>query len=174
MEQLRQGFMDRPVRMRWVVRIVVGLVILALIGYGFMAWDAAKVRRANDEALKERVRSEAGLLATTISVTSRDAILAKDYNKLQQALSELVKPNGIEYIAVITPDGKAVVHTNARDRGRILDDDVSKTAAAANDLVIQDVQGRLFDAAVPVMGLTRKEATVRVGVAYQSAEKSGK
>jgi sensor histidine kinase regulating citrate/malate metabolism len=172
MEQMKAGFMERPVRMRWLIRIVLALIIIGLIGYLVTLWHTHSLRNTAIVTVRDRIKAEGTALAQTISVTSRDDIAARRYDKLQQYFADLVKQDGVQYIAVIMPDGRAVVHTNAKDRGKVLDDDLSKKAADATDTLVQDVAAqKVYDVAVPVMGLTRKDATVRVGISYADTER---
>ncbi|MBI2843678.1 MAG: hypothetical protein HYX78_09790 [Armatimonadetes bacterium] len=168
----RTGFLERTMRLRWVFRIVIGLIIIALIIFAYMFWRQIELRRDARESVREQIRAKGVAIAQTIAVTSREDIMESRYDDLQDYFEDLVGQPDVRYIAVMTPEGRAVVHTNARFRGRVLDDAVSRKAAAADDVFVQDIAREdIYDIAVPVMAFTRKAAVVRVGVSYAQVQR---
>lgn len=69
MEQVKPGFMDRPVRMRWVIRIVLALIILGLVGYLVTLWQAHSLRNQAIDAVRDRIKAEGTAIAQTIAMT---------------------------------------------------------------------------------------------------------
>jgi len=173
MEQAKQTFWDRPVRLIWVARMIAALVLIGLVVLGIQAWRAAGMRDEARAALRRDIQSKGIDIARTIAVTSREDILNRSYDKLQGYCADIVSQRDepdVRYIAIITPDGQAVVHTDAKFRGRRLGDDISRKAAEAADTLVQDIEAdRTLDIAVPVMAFTRKAAVVRVGLSYARA-----
>jgi sensor histidine kinase regulating citrate/malate metabolism len=171
-EQKKVRFLDRPVRLRWVIRIVMGLVILGVIAYGFQMWQMGRLRGDARQAVRDQIMAKGESVAQSIAITSRDDILNRRYGKLQDYFSDLVSQRDVQYLIVTTPDGRAVVHTDAKYRGKILDDDISKKAAAVDEMRTQDLKAdKVYDVAVPVMSFTHKAAVIRVGVSYSAADR---
>lgn len=172
MEQIKQNFMDRPMRLRWVMRVVVILIVIGLLAVGFEMWQQYKLRGDARDAVRAEIKSKGVALAQTIAITSRDDILKSRYGTLQEYFGELVHQPNVKYLIIVTADGRAVVHTDAKFQGKTLDDEVSKKAADAEDTLIQDLDAeKSYDIAVPVMAFTRKAGVVRVGVSYGAVEK---
>jgi hypothetical protein len=171
MEQQKRGFMDRPVRLIWLVRIVIVLIVAALVILGLQAWGMSRLRGEARDAVREQIRLKGEAVAETLAVTAREDILTKHYDGLQRYFADLVRQPDITYLVVMTPDGRAVVHTDAKLRGVLLIDKLSGHAIGATELLVQqEPEKSAYDVAVPVMGFTRMEAVVRVGVSYTSAD----
>jgi sensor histidine kinase regulating citrate/malate metabolism len=171
MEHKKQ-FIDRPVRLRWVIRMVLSLVIICFAIYLFHLWQMSTLRCKSRDAVQNEIMTKGEAIAQTIAVTSRDDIRNSSFDKLQEYFADLVRlPKGdVQYLIVMKPDGTAVVHTDAKYRGRRLGDTLAQNALKASDMVITNVnEKKLYDIAVPVMGFTSKAATVRVGISYSRA-----
>jgi sensor histidine kinase regulating citrate/malate metabolism len=172
-EQKRKGFLDRPVRLRWPVRIVLGLIVIGLICYGIHLWQLSSLRGQAREALQNEIRQKGEALAQTIAVTAREDIRSSNSSKLQEYFADLVKQPDLQYLIVMETNGKAVVHTDAKFRGKKLDDDLARKALSASETQVTNVESRsLYDIAVPVMGFTSKAAVVRVGISYARARQA--
>jgi len=171
MEQQKRGFMDRPVRLRWLLDVALVLVVAALVVFGIQAWSARAIKLAARRGVADQIKLKGEAVARTIAVTARQDILNGEYGRLQEYFVDMVSQRDILYLIVMTTDGTAVVHTDAKFRFKKLDDEVAKKALAANETLVQDLEAtRTCDIAVPVMSFTRKTAVVRVGVSYASAD----
>lgn len=171
MEQQRRGFIDRPVRMKWLLWVAVILIVAALVIFGLQLWQTAKLRGEAREAIREQIRLEGVALAQTIAITSREDIIRSRYGLVEEYFAEIVRQPNVRYLIVMTPNGNAVVHTNARFRGKRLTDEVSRKALEAQETLAQNVEEEnLYDVAVPVMSFTKKAAVVRIGMSYEETQ----
>ncbi len=169
----RRRFLDRSIRLRWPIYFVGLLIVLGLY---LQATHTLEVRRLNGDAraaLKEEILSKGVAIAETIAVTARDDIRAENYDKLQEYFSDIVRQPSvdIQYLIVMKLDGEAAVHTNAKYRGKVLNDDSAKKALKAENLTVTEVDSQsLYDVTVPVMGFTSKSAVVCVGISYEKVK----
>jgi hypothetical protein len=171
MEQRKRGFMDRPVRLRWLAYVALVLIIAALVVLGIQAWSVRTVKLQAQAGAASQIKLKGEAVARTIAVTARQDILNGEYGRLQEYFADLVTQPDMLYLIVMTTDGTAVVHTDTKFRSRKLEDEVAKRAVAADDMLVQVLKAtKTYDIAVPVMSFTRKAAVVRVGVSYASAE----
>jgi hypothetical protein len=165
------GFLDRPVRRRWMLYASVVLVLVGLLVIGFQSLRNYRLATGARESVKNAMRSEGEAVARTIAVISHDDVVNRRYDRLQSYFTDLVGQQNIRYLALVTPDGKAVVHTDAKYLKQRLDDEISTKAIDATELTVQDSEKeKLFDVAVPVMGYTTKLAVVRVGISYARSD----
>lgn len=171
MEIKPQSFLDRPVRRRWFLYTSLLLIFACVVIYVSNAWGMHVLRDNARSAVKDQIKLRAETVARTIAITSRQDVLNANYKDLQTYLSDVVGQRDISYIAIVTPDGVAVVHTNAKYKGEKLTGEPNAKADATQQPIVQDIESdKMYDAAVPVMGFTQKAAVVRVGVSYASVD----
>ena len=131
------------------------LLIVALAGFYFWGSKALECRRVADaaeEALKTCASESAGNTARAVSIFANRQIVTEDWAHLQDYADELVGGGAITYVAIVNPDGVAVVHTDRSSLGKEF---------------VKPETPSVADASVPVMSLTEQVATVRVGVRYR-------
>lgn len=149
----RPAFMDRPVKLKFVLVIVVVLILAAVVALAVQAVDHSReMSRVRKQAL-ERAETTASVLAHAIAVFGNEMIVNKEYNQLQDYADNLISAKecgDISYIAVVDNEGTAVVHTDRGFTGRPF-----SGAQGGEDAA----QG-----AAKVMDLTRQVGTVYVGI----------
>ena len=130
-------------------RAAVGwLIFLAIIVIAWLvtwAWKSVECGRQ----VKTRTTELAQDTAHATAVFGGKQIIAGNWGDLQDFAEDLVKEKPLAYVAIVNPEGVAVVHTNASLRG--------KPFAEPKDT------RRTVNASVPVMNLTKRAATVWVG-----------
>lgn len=173
MENNRTRFIDKTLRLVWVFRIVLFLILIGLASFGYQYYKTYAMRNTAIEALQSERSNYALALARTIAVTSREDILKSRFDVLQDYFSNIAQSSSnVAYIAIMTPDGTAVVHTDTKYRGKKLTDNVSEKAISTEKPIVQqNTDKKLFDADVPVMSYTQKAAVIRVGVSYANVDK---
>lgn len=171
MEMSKSRFLDRPVRRKWLLYVSGFLILVFLIAYGLLSWKMHVLKNDAKQAVMDQIRLRAETVAHTIAVTSRQDVLNANYKDLQTYFADVVGQRDISYIAVVNTQGVAVVHTDAKFRGKKLTGDTNVKADAAQEQITQTIESdKLYDVAVPVMGLTERAAVVRVGVSYAGTE----
>jgi hypothetical protein len=169
----KKGFFDRPVRLRIVIRIIGVLILVCVAQYGIGVWRLASAKAQSRNAIQNEIRHKGEALAQVIAVTSREDVRNSSFDRLQDYFSDLVKQPDVQYLIVQKLNGEAAVHTDAKFRGKKLNDVLTKTALDAGELTVTDVKEKeLYDIAIPVMNFTSRAAIIRIGVSYGRSKKA--
>lgn len=152
--EARTPLMDRPVRLKVVLIIAAVLIVAAAVVLLIQALNSGQRIRTVQEELRDSAEAKASVLAHAVAVFGNKMITAREYNRLQEYADSLIAAKGADdilYVAVVDMAGNAVVHTDRRYRGRPFEPEAAEA-------------GALRVAAADSMDLTKKVATVYVGV----------
>lgn len=147
----RRGFLSRRMTLRWTLILVLIVVLAGAYFWGSKALECARVAGEAEQALKTCASESADNTARAVSIFANRLIVTEDWAHLQEYADEVVGGGAIVYVAIVNPDGLAVVHT---DRSLL------------NKEFVEPGNKSIAHASVPVMSFTKQVATVRVGVRY--------
>lgn len=145
----RGGFLSRKIALRWTLILALVLVMLGAYQWGSKALECRRVVGAAEKALNTCASRSAGNTARAVSIFANRQIVAKDWARLQEYADQLVGGGAIVYLAIVNPEGIAMVHTDRSLLGKEYVEPADESVAHAS---------------VPAMSLTKQVATVRVGV----------
>ena len=130
---------------RAVVGWLIFIAIILMAWGGTYGWKSIQCGRQ----VRDRTDQLAQSTAHAIAVFGSTQVIAGDWGELQRYADDLVKEKPLAYVAIVNARGIAVVHTDGSFRGQRFEK--PKTTR------------QFANASVPVMNLTKKEATVWVG-----------
>lgn len=146
-------------------------MLACVVMYGFNVWRLASIKTQARNAVRSEIQAKGVALAETIAVTSREDVRNSNYEKLQDYFADLVKQPDLQYLIVMKMNGEAAVHTDAKFKGKRLNDALALSALKIDELNISDDKDKqLFDIAIPVMGFTSRAAIIRIGISYGRAK----
>lgn len=132
----------------------------AALGAAFIVFTSRLV----DERMVEEEREYFESLAKTLSLNTANAIALRDYAALRDFVDSVAHHGEHVSYAIILDEGGAVLaHSRRELEGKILDDPVSRAAAAAEELLMQPAGADTLDVTAPLHIAGRKWGAVRIG-----------
>ncbi len=158
------------------LRIKLGLNVLAvggviLVSLGFIAWRSETDLARRESEARGLALLRALAIPCSIAMANNDMSLLDNYvGQFADAAHSL----DLEYVAVLDFSGRVTAHTDAKEFGKVYDDDLTRRAAASSEPVRQVVErngARVLEMAVPMVSGLRW-GTVRAGLTLESAERA--
>jgi PAS domain S-box-containing protein len=134
-----------------------------------MAGLIVMVERHQRGAIIEETERRGAVLARNLAAMSYGPLLLYNYTALEQSVARVGAEADVVYAVVLDAEAKVAAHSrNAARVGEVLSGDVDQAAAAAVELLQQEISdardGPTYDFAVPVFVNEQKWGTVRVGL----------
>lgn len=146
-------------KLRVKLPLVYTLLIVAL-GAAFVVFTSRLVEQRMVAEEREYFES----LTKTLAMNAAHAIVLRDYAALLDFVNSVEKHGEQVSYAIILDEGGAVLaHTRRELEGKILDDPVSRAAAAAENLLMQPAGADTLDVTAPLHIAGRKWGVVRIG-----------
>jgi len=119
----------------------------------------------------QEVERKGAILAETLAMASVNALLSHDYSTLKRFLEATAKDPGVAYAMVLDPTGLIKMHTDLREIGRYVSDEVGVRALDTDEVLVQSLSGRpVYDVAAPVMAAGRRVGVLRLGLSTQGMQ----
>jgi signal transduction histidine kinase len=122
----------------------------------------------------QEVERKGAILAETLAMASVNALLSHDYSTLKRFLEATAKDPGVAYAMVLDPTGLIKMHTDLREIGRYVSDEVSARALDTDEVLVQSLSGRpggpVYDVAAPVVAAGRRVGVLRLGLSTQGMQ----
>lgn len=156
------------------------IVVLVLLGAGSVfvvqqigQWRLKQAREEARRVLEEQtevlVQARAVAMARTAAVLSRQALELGKTEFLQESLDDLVREPGVLSFTVLDPDLIAVVATDRKVLGAVVNTPEATRAIAAQSPTI--LEGTVY---MPIMGATHRLGTLRLEYDPQATELLGR
>ncbi|MBI3564048.1 MAG: HAMP domain-containing protein [Elusimicrobia bacterium] len=150
------------------ISILTSLLALAVI---------AAMSRGVIDQVQNGLVGEMRVRAEFFARSAREAVFPKlDPFSLHFHVEEMVKEKAVTYAAVVDPDGRVLSHSDPKHIGEVLDDPVSRAAAASEGVLLQRrraAAGDLaYDLAVPLKVGARRVGTARLGFDESSIQEA--
>ena len=146
--------------------LFIGLVVLMGLVTAFITFDWQR------KAIEQQLRERAVGIGRTLAVAATEAMLTHDFTKLRQYIDEIQKSPQVAYIIIMDTTGRTVVHSDAKQEGKVLYSPLDIRAARAERLVeqtfIREGGGPLYEIALPIDFASQKWGVVRVGFSLVS------
>lgn len=140
------------------------IMLIAILGAAFIVFTSYLVEEYMLEEEREYFQSFTRILA----MNSANAITLKDYAALRDFVDNVSHGEHVSYVAILDGTGQILTHSRHEQEGKVLDDHVSRAAAATNSLLIQRNGADTLDVTAPLQIAGKKWGAVRVG--YSQAE----
>lgn len=135
-------------------------LLIATLGTAFVVFTSRLVEARMVAEEREHFES----LARTLAMNAAHAIALRDYAALRDFVDGMANHSKHVSYAIILDEGGAVLaHSRRELEGKILDDPVSRAAAAAGELLMQPAGADTLDVTAPLHIADRKWGAVRVG-----------
>ncbi len=114
---------------------------------------------------------ERGLQLTKVFAhSSVQAVVADDFLVLRQIIDSIASEPDVLYAMILDSSGRALVHSDMREAGRVYTDPLSRQAAETERPLVQEIWRpnlSAFDFVVPIYVLNERRAVARVGVSLE-------
>jgi signal transduction histidine kinase/HAMP domain-containing protein len=159
-------------RLRLQARLTLQIILLVSVLFGALL---ALVLMAQDTALRGAAERKGSSLVRIFAFSSVQAVIAEDYLGLRELVRSLARQPETRYVMILDLQGRVLMHSRAADRGKLLDDPLSRRALAEaldiNRPLIQESHTRgavpLYDFAAPVLLLNERRAVARLGISLE-------
>ncbi len=118
--------------------------------------------------IAQEIERKGTVLADTLAMSSVSALMSYDYATLKRFLEAAKKDPGITYAMVLDSTGLIKMHTDLREIGRYVSDDISARALDTDEVLVQRLPegsgGMLYDVAAPMVAAGRRVGVLRLGL----------
>lgn len=155
--------------MKLRVKLPLGYTLLiAALGTAFVVFTSRLVEQRMAGEEREYFES----LTKTLAMNAANAIVLRDYAALWDFVDSVANHGEHVGYAIILDEGGAVLaHSRHELEGKILDDPVSRAAAAAEGLLMQPAGADTLDVTAPLHIAGRKWGAVRIGYSLTELKK---
>jgi PAS domain S-box-containing protein len=147
-----------------------------LVVFGLMSGVVLVVEQRQHSAIIEEVERRGEVIARSLAATSSGPLLLYNYTTLEQNVARTAVEADVAYAIVLDAEGKVAAHSErAAAIGTALEGEVDARAAAAEDLLIQEVSEEpgnpgVLDFAVPIRVERQRWGVARIGLSKRRME----
>jgi PAS domain S-box-containing protein/putative nucleotidyltransferase with HDIG domain len=134
-------------------------LLIAVLGAAFVVFTSCLVERR----MVEEEHEYFGSLAKTLAMNTANAIALRDYAALREFVDNMAHGEHVRYAIILDDGGAVLAHSRRELEGILLDDPVSRAAAAADELLTQPDGADTLDVTAPLHIAGRKWGAVRIG-----------
>lgn len=152
------------------VKLALAMFPLILV---FMIFSFSVVLRHERAILTAESHSRGSILASSLAITSSEAMRTFSDYQLQENLDEFSRLPDVRYALIMNERGRVVASTQSHEVGATPDDIVNMSAqeAAVERTRLVEFQGQeVLDVAQPILVAGRRLGTVRIGVSQEALE----
>ncbi len=160
---LRERYRGLSLRTKFALQIVVPVVLLfAMLAPAFV--------QLQKRTVLEETREKGLRLSKVLAHASVQALVADDFLAVRQIINSIASGVDVLYAMIVDPSGRALVHSDMRETGKVYTDLLGSRAAATEGPLIQELwrsglEG--YDVAVPIHILNERRAVARVGISLE-------
>jgi len=118
--------------------------------------------------IAQEIERKGTILADTLAMSSVSALMSYDYSTLKRFLEAATKDPGITYAMVLDSTGVIKMHTDLKEIGRYVSDDISARALDTDEVLVQRLPersgGLVYDVAAPMVAAGRAWGCLRLGL----------
>ncbi|MGH7325714.1 MAG: ATP-binding protein [Candidatus Rokuibacteriota bacterium] len=121
-------------------------------------------------AVLEQAEQRGLQLAKVFAHSSVQALVGDDFLVMRHVVNSIASEPDVLYATILGPDGRALLHSDMRETGRIYTDPLSARAIQADRPLIQEVRRdrvRAYDFTVPIYVMNDRRAVARVGISIE-------
>ena len=160
---LRERYRGLSLRTKFALQIVVPIVLL-------FAMLAPGVVQLQKRTVLEETREKGLQLTKVLAHASVQALVADDFLAVRQIINSIASGVDVLYVMILDPSGRALVHSDMRETGKVYTDLLGSRAAATEGPLIQelwrsDLYG--YDVPIPIHILNERRAVARVGISLE-------
>lgn len=116
----------------------------------------------------QEIEQKGTILADTLAMASVNALVSNDYSTLKRFLGAAMRDPDITYAMVLDPTGVIKMHSDLREIGRYVSDDISVRALDADEVLVQllpgGADGPVYDVSAPIVAAGRRVGVLRLGL----------
>lgn len=166
MRWFRERYARLSLRQKFALQLTLSIALL-------FAVLLPSVLFVQERALLDQVEKEGTHLVRLFAYSSVHGIVADDFLLLQGAVRTIASRPDIRYAMLLGADGRARVHSDPAQEGRLVDDParldaLRVEAPRAQELLLEDGT-RAMDFAVPVLVMNQRRAVARLGISLEEA-----
>lgn len=142
-------------------------LILGITGLHFVLMSALVLDLLNRQHgfLHQQAGNYAGSLASTLAVSSKSWVMARDVVGLQEVTDSVASQADVSYVMVLTPDLRVLAHSNPERLGMYVTDSVSRRLVGQSGELVPLVRSHdLEDFAAPILAGHKLIGWARVGI----------
>jgi len=155
--------------------LIVSLILVITIGIStvlsYVTINKEKKHLATQMIDKAKITLE------NITNVAREGILSNDELLLVSVIAKTMENKDIKYTIILDNNNRVIAHSDIKQKGRLLNDEVTLKASKADHIVIEpafnpDNLAKLYDFASPVFFANKRIGTVRLGYSTESIFKA--
>ena len=116
----------------------------------------------------QEIEQKGMILADTLAMASVNALVSNDYATLKRFLESAARDPDVTYAMVLDPTGVIKMHTDLKEIGRYISDEVSVRALDTDEGLVQLLPGRaggpVYDVSAPIVAAGRRVGVLRLGL----------
>lgn len=116
----------------------------------------------------QEIEQKGTILADTLAMASVNALVSNDYSTLKRFLEAAKRDPDVTYAMVLDPTGVIKMHTDLREIGLYVSDEVSVRALDTDEGLVQLLPGRaggpVYDVSAPIVAAGRRVGVLRLGL----------
>ncbi|MEI8191193.1 MAG: ATP-binding protein, partial [candidate division NC10 bacterium] len=124
--------------------------------------------------IAQEIERKGTILADTLAMASVNALMSYDYSTLKRFLEAAKRDPGITYAMVLDSTGVIKMHTDLRELGRYVSDEISARALDTDEVLVQRLPersgGSVYDMAAPIVAAGRRVGVLRLGLSTQGMQ----
>ena len=124
--------------------------------------------------IAQEIERKGTILADTLAMASVNALMSYDYSTLKRFLDAATRDPGITYAMVLDSTGVIKMHTDLRELGRYVSDEISVRAMDTDEILVQRVPdwpgGLVYDVAAPIVAAGRRVGVLRLGLSTRGMQ----
>jgi signal transduction histidine kinase len=158
--RLSERYRDLSLRTKFALHIVVSIVLL-------FAMLAPTVFYLQKQTVLAEAREKGLQLTKVFAHASVQGLVTDDFLALRQIVNSIASKVDVLYVMILDRDGRAVLHSDMREAGKVYTDPLSRSAATTEPPLIQEIwRSGLYgyDFAVPIYVLNEPRAVARIGI----------
>ncbi|HID10974.1 MAG TPA: HAMP domain-containing protein, partial [Candidatus Latescibacteria bacterium] len=159
----------RNLKLHTKFSIVITLLVVAVVASLVMVVSVLQRR-----AILREVHEKAFGLTSVLAHSSVQAVLTDDYLLLQEIIDTLGSKEDVVYAMILDNEGRVIVHSTTRERGKQYTDERTRRALEARGPLLQRFQNGegvpVWDLSRPVLtGTLQRVGTARIGFSLKRA-----
>jgi two-component system, NtrC family, sensor kinase len=124
--------------------------------------------------IAQEIERKGTILADTLAMSSVNSLMSYDYSTLKRFLEAAKRDPDIIYAMVLDSTGVIKMHTDLREIGRYVSDEISVRALDTDEALVQRLPetsgGLVYDVAAPMVAAGRRVGVLRLGLSTRNMQ----